>query len=361
MRYSGAALAVLFLTGCGTEELFFSKQVDLTPGTGQMSDIKQRGVFVESRPDREGVPTPVVCAEPSPDAMAAVAASLAARADVTEEGSAGFAASLNESAASVGLRTQTIQLLRDGFYRICEGYMSGALTAEEYSMMQRRYQANMLALLAIEQLTGTVRAPATALHSTAMGEVNELQLDYAMLSEQLDRHRDDLRKARAQTPPNQSQVTALEQQVQAEEAQLTVLRNRIQAASASSAGIELMTQQQQQHATKEVADAVVRIAEGVIKNDYSGQMCFDYFRSKERAAPTQAASRDLESYCRSVFQNNIEVMRTSVAYTNDCLALAKSLMQKGHADLAQEQFKLCAGASPTGSAVPMLEGMPVTR
>ncbi len=63
---------------------------------------------------------------------------------------------VSEAAANIGLRTQTIQTLRDGFYRVCEAYMNG-LSEEQYSIMLRRFQTNMIALLAIEQLTGAVK------------------------------------------------------------------------------------------------------------------------------------------------------------------------------------------------------------
>jgi hypothetical protein len=66
--------------------------------------------------------------------------------------------SLSESAASIGLRTQSIQLMRDAMYRICEGYLSGALTDGSFETLHRRLQSSMVAILAIEQLTGAVKA-----------------------------------------------------------------------------------------------------------------------------------------------------------------------------------------------------------
>ena len=58
---------------------------------------------------------------------------------------------------AIGLRTQSIQLLRDAMYRICEAYWNDALDSESLIAMHRRFQNLMTGLLAIEQLTGAVR------------------------------------------------------------------------------------------------------------------------------------------------------------------------------------------------------------
>jgi hypothetical protein len=50
-------------------------------------------------------------------------------------------------------------------YRLCEGYQGGALSADQFNRLQRRYQNMMLGLLAIEQLTGAVVARPVALGS----------------------------------------------------------------------------------------------------------------------------------------------------------------------------------------------------
>lgn len=109
-----------------------------------------------------------VCAEPSPDAISALASSLTGSGEVTSEKihaalKLQAALSQTESAAFVGVRTQTVQLLRDGMYRLCEAYMADALDKRSYNRLQRRYQNLMMGLLSIEQLTGAVVAPQIAL------------------------------------------------------------------------------------------------------------------------------------------------------------------------------------------------------
>ena len=106
--------ATLALSGCGAADFFFNKDIDLQPGHGQMSDIKQRGVFVQSRPDDKGVPSPVVCAEPSPDAMAAVAASLAASMTSKDGGSGSIASTVTESGHSSGYERRRFSCFATG-------------------------------------------------------------------------------------------------------------------------------------------------------------------------------------------------------------------------------------------------------
>lgn len=315
MRMSLIFAAALTLSGCGAQEFFFNKDISLTPGHGQMSDIKQRGVFVQSRPDQNGVISPVVCAEPSPDAMAAVAASIAgsAAASGSDGASGSLAASASESAAYVGLRTQTIQLLRDGFYRMCEGYMSGALTAEDYTIMQRRYQANMLALLAIEQLTGTVKSSAVAIDTAtaalAQGRIAELTTT--------------IKQEQAKTPPGDTK--ALEEERRTWVEALTGVRSRT---------LLLPDSPQKAEAAEKVAQAVQEIVRSVVEQDNSGQMCFEYFRRDKNQDP----SNPLRSFCTSVLQNISKGQDRKVDAMQECFERASTIAD---AVMRRKQIEAC--------------------
>ncbi|MFM9978797.1 MAG: hypothetical protein ACKVOP_12240 [Sphingomonadaceae bacterium] len=67
---------------------------------------------------------------------------------------------MSESGATIE-RTQTINLLRESLYRTCERYLSGAITQEQMVVQAARDQRTMLGVLAIEQITRTVRPPST--------------------------------------------------------------------------------------------------------------------------------------------------------------------------------------------------------
>ena len=174
------AAAGLTLSACA-EFTHLTRGRDLATNTSRpratFIDAKQRAV-ISTRPEGEWktdangkqkfeAGKARVCAEPSPDALSALAASSGfSLAEGTSLG-VNAAGSLAESAASIGLRTQSIQLMRDAMYRICEGYMSGALTDGSFETLHRRLQSSIVAILAIEQLTGAVKAQQVILTGSA--------------------------------------------------------------------------------------------------------------------------------------------------------------------------------------------------
>ena len=191
-RAAACAALIVMNAGCAYWT-HYTAPIDLGRDSYAM-DVKQRVVFGVDRRIYNGTER-VICAEPSPDALTTITASsglgavnaLAAGASrATESGAPGaatgsesrsgqtssnqsvnVAAALAEQGAFVGLRTQSIQLLRDTMYRLCEGYAAGAIRPEEFTAMQRRYQSTMMGLLAIEQLTRPVMAAQIVLASSA--------------------------------------------------------------------------------------------------------------------------------------------------------------------------------------------------
>ena len=140
-------------------------------------DARQRLAFVADYRDRQNVQRRALCVEPSPDAAVARAAALAASGNsplpsvggVAGPGSisAGLGASSSEAVASLGIRTQTIELLRDGYYRACEGLINGVIDDEDYAIILANIDATMIALAAVDALStaGTTRAPGVAITS----------------------------------------------------------------------------------------------------------------------------------------------------------------------------------------------------
>lgn len=167
----------LALTATGCAQLTtYNSPIGITSRAVAL-DMKTRVVFTSE--------SNVTCAEPSPDALTVIGVSggLAGQVSTAERQAAANAAfGLSESGAFVGLRTQSIQLLRDAMYRACEGLASGKLSDMDYRSLHRRYQATMLALLAIEQVTQPVVAgQAMLLNSTSAGgeDRNDAELEKA--------------------------------------------------------------------------------------------------------------------------------------------------------------------------------------
>ncbi|RZU47966.1 hypothetical protein EV700_0935 [Fluviicoccus keumensis] len=124
------------------------------------------------------------CAEPSPDAMNALASSLGLNLQAEDKLKLGMSVAQNISSTNIGLRTAAIQALRDITYRNCEGFANGAISPIGLETLQRRFQSTMVSILAIEQLTGAVTPPTVAL--TGKAEAMDTA-DYATLASLVDK------------------------------------------------------------------------------------------------------------------------------------------------------------------------------
>jgi hypothetical protein len=168
-----AVLSLSFLTGCAN---YIFKTFDIDQSNESLSlDAKQRVVLVTERGGKDRNQK-IVCAEPSPDALSAIAASASGAAAVTipgtggggaTGGSGGFAGGMSESVASLAMRTQTIQLLRDGYYRLCEAYMNGAIDKHQYNVVLVNIDRLMETLLGIDGIAGTRNVAPVAISAVA--------------------------------------------------------------------------------------------------------------------------------------------------------------------------------------------------
>lgn len=99
------------------------------------------------------------CAEPSPDALAAYASALGFGISNPSRNAVSLSNALSSNAGSIGLRTQSITLMRDALYRLCEAQQNGAINQLQMAHLITRSQDLTAVVLAIEQLTGAVVAP----------------------------------------------------------------------------------------------------------------------------------------------------------------------------------------------------------
>nr|VFK61915.1 MAG: hypothetical protein BECKTC1821F_GA0114240_10656 [Candidatus Kentron sp. TC] len=240
-------LGGITLSGCAYLNTY-NNEMDLK-GKSVAMDMKQRVIYSQERftrqRDKEGKPIMqlVMCAEPSPDALSAYAASIGLGVNTNTGQTANLAAGGAETSAFTGLRTQSIQLLRDAMYRLCEGYASGAVTEDDYAAMQRRYQSTMMGLIAIEQLTGPVLAGQALLTSAATGQagasasdtvvdkaqehldaakekhlttqtrVDEKTTQYNNAKTERDKLKYELSQKEAEDKPNNEEITRLQQEI----------------------------------------------------------------------------------------------------------------------------------------------------
>lgn len=198
---------VLLCTGCAnmmtldrTTVFPAQKKKDPTKASGVAIHLDAPQRLVYSGPDGD------ICAEPSPDALQAYAASFGASLSLPDSKSAALANALSGDAAGIGLRTQAITLMRDHLYRICEARHNGSLNKPDVMQLLERSQDLTLGILAIEQLTGAVvaRQPVLTMgaNADASANVNNTQkaLDQAK--------KDEADKKDAIPPLQEAQVKA---------------------------------------------------------------------------------------------------------------------------------------------------------
>jgi hypothetical protein len=155
------AASTLLLAGCGTLGNWNSihREFDINQPQGpndvqsQWVDVKQRGIFLAKDQSGRSPSGSILCAEPSPDALSVYGATVAAEGQSPSGINIGLQSGTQEAGGAFGLRTQSIQLLRDNYYRLCEAYVSGTIGPLAYHVMLQRLQANTIGYLAIEQLT----------------------------------------------------------------------------------------------------------------------------------------------------------------------------------------------------------------
>lgn len=201
MKISTALLtSLVILSGCSANENSIFRTYQGEDNRVALIDAKQRAILSNELPEQKdkngnALPTTRYCAEPSPDVFSVLSSATSASGTFSNssgtEAALQLARSVNEAGASFGLRTQTIQVLRDMMYRSCERFLDGAITADEFSIQAARDQRIIVSIMAIEQLTGAVQPRPVVLNATAEADAGA---NVAQLQILLDDARAELKK-----------------------------------------------------------------------------------------------------------------------------------------------------------------------
>ncbi|MEO1304117.1 MAG: hypothetical protein AAFV37_04010 [Pseudomonadota bacterium] len=380
-RISLLALGILSLSACASigNLAAVNKKETLGSGlngkgfapAGVFIDAEQRAVLSNRRIEKDK-DIRVVCAEPAPDALSAIAAQAGVSvSDISNAVSA--EGGVSEAAANIGLRTQTIQTLRDGFYRVCEAYMNG-LSEEQYSIMLRRFQTNMIALLAIEQLTGAVKG-GDAVVSASAGSGMDFREQYlqrsaiasaeqARLTEDIAAVDDEIRLLRDVNDqcigaPDASGCSGNE--VERRGQKITELRAQRRALSSSRAAAAATQATNSELANSApsaseasaggvtgswpaspayppslaVAEAVRDITMALVQNDYGVQLCFEhlrYVKVEGETALSDRCRRVMDTYITRLENANAARFETQIARAAIARAVAEGTMSMDEAD-----------------------------
>lgn len=234
LKQLSIGILALALTSCGNLNSIHHKSL-VKDSTTQVitTDAKQRHLIaINKAPSIKHIGNAtivsdsqhIICAEPSPDAFSVYSAAVAADASKANELQAGLRIATGETGATIGLRTESIQLLRDAMYRLCEAYAAGALTEQQYAELLQKYQKSMVTLIAIAQLTNAVRPPQVVISNQAQlqatsdllaaknklddasAELDKQTTELAALNKQLKDSETKLGKAYKEACPNGTAV-----------------------------------------------------------------------------------------------------------------------------------------------------------
>lgn len=362
--------ASLSIVGCANQNSIY-RTFDVSKGESPMVDIRQRAVLVSpnrtitEKLDKEGNLVEkthrekgmFVCAEPSPDAMASLAYELAAKGGVPEKASGELAYAMHESAAFTGIRTQSIQLLRDFGYRLCESHLSGAITSPQYDLLMRRFQKNTVALLAIEQLTGTVKSPPIVLTSSGKAEVTKSLAEQRAEREKLgdlisdlENQKDATRKKRddAKAADAKADTTELDGQVSDLEEKITRLksdRDVIDKAIVETKSVlvegktevtiksDTGTRQRSDEHLQKIAVVVGEIVNNIVLSDDEDQLCMTTLQMPQLSNNQQ----EFANYCIEMFKSRAAAKKAYIQKLDTVMKDAQTRASTATTSLEKEE------------------------
>jgi hypothetical protein len=320
----GFAVAVAFgLQGCAYLTTYQASVGD--PTTGVAMDAKQRLLLVNEIRDAKGEKIRRMCAEPSPDALSALGASVGASILSDVGANKQLAAALGESTASIGLRTTSIQLMRDAMYRACEAYLSGGIDDGYYASLQAHSQTLIVGLLAIEQLTGAVQAQqvklttdssAGALPDVVAETDNLVQAKKATLAQQEVVDQATQRKAAADNEYADKKVGLAKARTNAPAADITKLEDELKTldTAAMQADMELKSQvgllkiqQDAEHLAQEAFDMARSRVRASVKG--AGEFSQQQTKGNMSTETAKALAQSVSDIVRSVVGTGEEQFR----------------------------------------------------
>lgn len=351
-----------FAAGCGNFSSVH-RTLDTTSGQGVLIDIKQRAILAAQRPgNNSGESHAVVCAEPSPDALSAYAFDLAAQGSFPGGKSIGASMGSAESAAFIGLRTQSIQLLRDQFFRACEAYMNRAINAAEYNLLIRRYQKQTAALLAIEQLTSVISAPAASVSASGSASASTMSFLQAVFNENkekigaLEKDRsvagvDDEKKKSIQ-----SEIDALKKQNEGIVEALGKVEP-VKVVATTSGTVKESSLVDTKTDTSAVATVVQKIVDNITLTDDFLQICIANFTAPEKSDEKAAAvgGADSPKNLREACMDRLGVANNRLRLQNEIISGYLSNIINDKSLTPAEKREILKGISLPDTSAPGLD------
>lgn len=302
------------LHGCANmDAVYRTHTFDLSKNVSESAiiDAKQREILAANY---------TICPSPQADVMSAFALQMAGRADIPEKVRAEVVMAAQSSAAYIGVRSRNIQFSRDQSYGLCIDRMNDAVDDGQYNFYKSRLNRYQMAMAAIEQLTDPAITPPVILSSTGsavsygLTKAEQAKLD----SDKLDKHK--VEKNGGPKADGENLTDDEKAKIKAFDKSIAELEEKIRTSASlvvggSSGGTAPSANSKQTGPSKEVIDAVTKIAISTLLTDDSVLLCIERLINNENQIyDSQSATgyrRDLNGaeiaqlqYCKGVLAGN---------------------------------------------------------
>lgn len=308
-------------------------ELDSSGGNGKVVhlDIQQRLLIVNSEGN--------FCAEPSPDALAAYAAAFGIGASSPASGTASAAASGQSSVASIGLRTQSITLMRDALFRMCEAYANGGLGPAQIATLLGRSQDLTAVVLAVEQLTGAVVAQQAMLNPAANADAAASALATAKM---LQIAIDNEQRQQERLEEAQQNLSDAQQALREAETDLATARSNRDAVHANTASTATQKQEadedvnfnqrKRDRAAAQVTSAQTRVESRQKALDAARQAREAIQANQDAAVATASASTSSSGEFTSPAQRRVLSEKATEAIARSVEAMVKTVLAKDYSE-----------------------------
>ena len=326
MRFFAISTLLIVCAGLGAcANLGTVHRTNILPGGGLAIhlDAQQRLVLVRAQK---------YCAEPSPDALASYAASLGLGLGKPGKDAASVVNAVQSSVASIGLRTQSITLMRDALYRVCEAIANGVVGKVGAVTLLARSQDLTAVVLAMEQLTGTVAANQVILTSEARANTSATLMANQELLEaaetEVNQKQDNLLKA--QEDKVKIENTVLEKQGAVVDAQkaLNGEKGGKEALDVRSKELETAKRKyKEEHSKLDDAKRTVKFRKTLLEEAEKNR---DAIRDVREAALTQVTATGTGQFSRFPIQRNEHDAEMTVGIATAVKEMVEKVLDKDY-------------------------------
>lgn len=317
-KYIALITTILICTGCANWSTIDRRTVMPNTGIAIHLDAPQRLAYS----NKEGH----VCTEPTPDALQAYASALGGGLGIPTQGSASLTQALQTSAGSIGLHTQSITLMREILYRICEESYNEKLKRGDVVQLLERSQDLTLGVLAIEQLTGAVVSRQVIMSGGANATASSNVADTQAALDSVKKAEESKKKALEDAQNNQKKQNDLAKQAKA--AWETESNKQPQDTDAVN---KLKEQSDAQQKESDKADAAVTTAQEDYANAQKAtKAVLDNFNTAVTSANSTANGKGFFSPGTPGAETKTIDKDTASEIAKATQAIVQSVLDKGH-------------------------------